>query len=91
TFLVAQFFNPSGNPALATIAEAKSNELNHLFVVFAYFMPLIGGLAADWFFGKYKVILYISIVYAIGNLVLATSTHNLSMFTFGLIIIAIAA
>lgn len=91
TFLVAQFFNPAANPALTTVAEAKSNELNHLFVVFAYFMPLIGGIAADWFFGKFKVILYISIVYALGDLILAMSTHNLNAFTFGLIIIAIAA
>ncbi|MDE3145231.1 MAG: MFS transporter [Bacteroidota bacterium] len=91
TFLVAQFFNPTANPALTTVAEAKSNELNHLFVVFAYFMPLIGGIVADWFFGKFKVILYISLVYALGNLILAMSTHNLHAFTFGLIIIAIAA
>ena len=91
TFLVAQFFNPTANPALTTVAEAKSNELNHLFVVFAYFMPLIGGIAADWFFGKFKVILYVSLVYALGNLILAMSTHNLHAFTFGLLIIAIAA
>jgi POT family proton-dependent oligopeptide transporter len=27
-----------------------------MFVALAYFMPMIGGLVADWFFGKYKVI-----------------------------------
>lgn len=91
TFLVAQFFNPTMNPMLQGVAEAKSNEMVHLFVTLAYFMPLVGGIMADWFFGKYKVILYISIVYAIGNLVLALSTHNLSMFTIGLVIIAAAA
>ncbi len=91
TFLVAQFFNPSMNPALQNMAEAKSNELSHMFVTLAYFMPLVGGILADWFFGKYKVILYISIVYAIGNLVLALNTHNLSFFSIGLIIIAAAA
>jgi len=91
TFLVAQFFNPAHNPAIQSTAEARSNELSHLFVFFAYFMPLVGGIVADWFFGKYKVILYVSILYAIGNLVLSLSTHDLSLFSTGLIVIAIAA
>lgn len=91
TFLVAQFFNPLNNPMMQGVAEARANELAHLFATLAYFMPLVGGIMADWFFGKYKVILYISIVYAIGNLVLALSTHNISMFTTGLIVIAVAA
>ncbi|MDE3253754.1 MAG: MFS transporter [Bacteroidota bacterium] len=91
TFLVAQFFNPAMNPALQNVAEAKSNEMVHLFVTLAYFAPLVGGILADWFFGKYKVILYISLVYAIGNLVLALSTHNLTFFTIGLVVIAAAA
>lgn len=51
TFLVAQFFNPTNNPSLQNLAEARSNELVHLFVTFAYFMPLVGGILADWFFG----------------------------------------
>ena len=91
TFLVAQFFNPTMNPLLQNVAEAKSNELVHLFVFFAYLMPMVGGILADWFFGKYKVILYVSILYALGNLALALSTHNLTFFTIGLVIIAAAA
>ena len=91
TFLVAQFFNPTLNPLLQNVAEAQSNEMVHLFVTLAYFMPLVGGIMADWFFGKYKVILYVSVLYAIGNLVLALSTHNLTLFTIGLVIIAAAA
>lgn len=91
TFLVAQFFNPANNPAMQSVAEAKANELSHLFVTFAYFMPLVGGILADWFFGKYRVIFYVSILYALGNIVLALSTHNLNLFSVGLIIIAMAA
>ncbi len=91
TFLVAQFFNPTMNPLLQNVAEAKSNELVHMFVFFAYLAPMVGGILADWFFGKYKVILYVSILYAVGNLVLALSTHNLTLFSIGLIVIAAAA
>jgi POT family proton-dependent oligopeptide transporter len=91
TFLVAQFYNPTADPALQTVAEAKSNELTHLFVFVAYFMPMVGGILADWFFGKYKVILYVSILYACGNLMLAMNTNNLTLFSWGLVIIAVAA
>lgn len=91
TFLVAQFFNPTMNPLMQGVAEAKSNEMVHLFVTLAYFMPLVGGIMADWFFGKYKVILYVSILYAIGNLLLALSTHNIGLFSVGLVVIAAAA
>jgi len=91
TFLVAQFFNPAMNPLLQNVAEAKSNEMVHMFVFFAYLAPMVGGIVADWFFGKYKVILYVSILYATGNLVLALSTGNLTLFSIGLFVIAAAA
>lgn len=91
TFLVAQFFNPTHDPALTATAEAQSNELTHIFVSLAYVMPLVGGIVADWFFGKYLVIFYVSILYSLGNLTLALSTHNLSLFNIGLVIIAVAA
>ncbi|HKB43713.1 MAG TPA: hypothetical protein VKC90_04965, partial [Chitinophagaceae bacterium] len=76
-FLVNQFFNPTHNPALTTVAEAKANERNHYFVMLAYALPFVGGLVADWFTGKYKLILYISIVYCIGHFLLAIFDTNL--------------
>jgi len=91
TFLVAQFFNPTLNPALQTIAEAKANESTHFFVSLAYALPFVGAIAADWFFGKYKVILYVSIVYCLGHLCLALFDTNLEGFRYGLILIAIGA
>ncbi|MBP6385569.1 MAG: MFS transporter, partial [Pseudarcicella sp.] len=91
TFLVAQFFNPSHNPQLQEMAEAQSNEKVHLFVAIAYFMPLVGALLADWFWGKYKVILYVSILYCFGHLMLSVFEQNLDLFSFGLLIIAIGA
>jgi POT family proton-dependent oligopeptide transporter len=91
TFLVAQFFNPTSNPALQTVAEAQANEQTHFFVALAYSMPLVGGLLADWFFGKYRVILYISLIYCLGHLTLALYEHDLQAFTFGLVMIAFGA
>jgi POT family proton-dependent oligopeptide transporter len=54
-------------------------------------MPLVGGLLADWFFGKYRVILYISLIYCLGHLTLALYEHDLQAFTFGLVMIAFGA
>lgn len=90
-FLVAQFFNPTKNEALTTVASARANQLSHLFVTVAYALPFVGGLVADWFTGKYKVILYISIVYCIGHLLLAMFDNNFGGFEVGLALIAIGA
>ncbi len=90
TFLVAQFFNPTVNPPSRPSPEPKPMS-RCIFVALAYTMPLLGGLAADWFFGKYRVILYISMVYCVGHLYLALFENNLSGFTFGLVLIAIGA
>ena len=90
-FLVAQFFNPTGNAALQSVAEAKSNEQVHLFVSLAYFTPLFGAILADWFFGKYKVILYVSVIYCVGHLFLALFDKDLTWFGYGLTLIAIGA
>ena len=91
TFLVAQFYNPTGNKALTTVAEAHANESTHFFVTLAYALPFVGGLVADWFTGKYKIILYISIVYCFGHLFLAMFDTNLNGFTAGLVLVAIGA
>ncbi len=90
-FLVKQFFNPTGNAALSTVADARANSLNHYFVMLAYALPFVGGLVADWFTGKYKLILYISIVYCFGHLLLSIFDTNLDGFTFGVIVVAIGA
>ncbi|XP_060069395.1 solute carrier family 15 member 1-like [Ylistrum balloti] len=43
----------------------------HTFVMLCYFSPLFGAIIADGFLGRLKTILYVSIIYAIGNLVMA--------------------
>ena len=91
TFLVAQFYNPTLDPALTQTAEAHANASTHFFVALSYFMPLLGAIMADWFFGKYKVILWLSIVYCLGNLFTSSFTTSLPLFTMGLVLIATGA
>ncbi len=93
TFMIAQFYNPTGStdPAVVQRAEATANAATHDFVAMSYLLPLFGGMVADWFWGKYKTILYLSIVYAIGNLTLAASVNNEAIFTTALMLIALGA
>ncbi len=91
TFLIAQFFNPTGNPDLQKVAEAQSNEATHFFISLAYTLPFLGAIAADWFFGKYKVILYVSIIYCIGHLFLSAFDTDFVWFRYGLVLVAIGA
>uniref|UniRef100_A0A023F7I0 Oligopeptide transporter 1 n=2 Tax=Triatoma infestans TaxID=30076 RepID=A0A023F7I0_TRIIF len=54
--------------------ETTSTIIYHTFVMLCYFTPLVGGIAADSWLGKYKTILYVSLFYAFGNIVLSVSS-----------------
>lgn len=91
TFLVAQFFNPTKDPSLDTEAAARANDITHFFATLVYLLPLVGAVLADWFFGKYRIILYLSLVYCGGHACLSFFENNLNGFLFGLLLIAIGA
>ncbi len=66
----------------------------HDFASWVYFTPLIGALVADVFFGKYRTILWLSIVYCLGHLALACmgSYGNSPWWLFaGLLLICIGS
>ena len=50
----------------------------HAFVAMCYFTPVIGAILADSFFGKFRTIFYISIIYAIGQIVLTIGSIGLN-------------
>jgi proton-dependent oligopeptide transporter, POT family len=87
TFMVSQFYGHLPQQ----VGEATANAKTHDFVAWSYLLPLFGGMLADWFLGKYKTILYLSIVYAIGGITLALSTNSESLFTVALMLIALGA
>lgn len=90
-YLVTTFFNPTNNPELETIANAKANQITHLFNTLVYLLPLLGAIIADWFWGKYKTIVYLSLVYCVGNFFLAQFNTTLPLFMVGLYLIAFGA
>ncbi|MBC6989034.1 POT family MFS transporter [Hymenobacter sp. BT491] len=90
TFLVAQFYNPAHSPGLDALAEARANDLVHSFVALGYAMPVLGALLADWVLGKYRVILYVSLLYCVGHVLLAAYATDLQGFRVGLLVVAVS-
>ncbi len=87
-FMTTYLLDASGN--LATMGEAESNAWFHTFTMANYFFPIFGAILADVFFGKYKIILWLSIVYCFGHLALALDETRLGLGV-GLALIALGA
>ena len=68
-FMTQHLLSATGTPDFMTATESR--EWLHLFVASAYFFPVIGGIVADAFLGKYLTILLLSLVYCAGHLCLA--------------------
>ncbi|XP_050436863.1 peptide transporter family 1-like isoform X2 [Adelges cooleyi] len=75
----------------------KATIIYHMTVFLAYFSPLFGAILSDSYLGKFKTILYLSIVYAIGNLVVTGASmascfsllNQRNLALLGLILISI--
>jgi proton-dependent oligopeptide transporter, POT family len=70
-------------------AMAKANF--HLFVSGVYFFPLFGGYLADRFLGKYRTILWLSLLYVAGHACLAIFDKSPNGFYAGLFLIALGS
>jgi len=68
-FMTTYLLGADGEFANMNREEAMTNY--HLFTMSAYFFPMIGALIADIFLGKYRTILYLSLLYCIGHGLLA--------------------
>ena len=68
-FMTKYLLNMEGQPDYMT--EPQAREWFHFFVSAVYFFPIFGSILSDVFWGKYKTILNLSIVYCLGHLALA--------------------
>ncbi|XP_049904717.1 solute carrier family 15 member 1 [Epinephelus moara] len=50
-----------------------ATSIYHVFVALCYLTPILGAIVADSWLGKYKTIIYLSIVYAIGQIAMSVS------------------
>jgi len=72
-------------------AEKAATAATHLFNAGVYALPMIGAILAERLLGKYRTILYLSLVYCLGNAVLAAGAGYLEGMFFGLALIAIGS
>ncbi len=87
-FMTHLLLNASGQ--LVPMTPERSKTWFHLFVSAVYFMPLIGALISDIWLGKYRTILYFSVLYCFGFFALAVNHTRLGLAA-GLILIAIGS
>lgn len=55
------------------LEESRATALYHIFIMLCYFTPMFGAMIADGLLGKYRTILYISLIYMAGNIVMCLS------------------
>jgi POT family proton-dependent oligopeptide transporter len=77
-----------GNPA--PMDEFKATEIYHHFLSAVYFVPLIGAIISDVWWGKYKTIIILSLVYCLGPFFLAFDRTVFGVYA-GLTLIAIGS
>jgi POT family proton-dependent oligopeptide transporter len=63
----------------------------HYFKASVYLVPMLGAVLADRFLGKYRVILWLSLVYCAGHAVLAVAEDSLMGMYLGLGLIAVGS
>ncbi|KAF7658090.1 hypothetical protein LDENG_00017710 [Lucifuga dentata] len=74
----------------------RSTSIYHAFSSLCYFTPILGAIIADSWLGKFKTIIYLSIVYVIGHVIksvgaiptVGDSSVHIALSMLGLILIA---
>jgi proton-dependent oligopeptide transporter, POT family len=72
-------------------ANRMATTTSHLFNAGVYAFPMIGAILADRYWGKYKTIFYLSLMYCVGHGILAVAEDTLTGMYLGLACIAIGA
>lgn len=68
---MTQYLHLMGDNVADSMSKAKASEYMHLFVFAVYLTPIAGAIISDRFWGKYKTIISLSIVYCLGHAALA--------------------
>src|SRR5688572_7960602 len=95
-FLTKHLMDMQGRPAHMSPEQAK--EWTHYFMAAVYAFPIVGAVVSDWLLGKYRTIVYVSLLYCVGHAVLAVMDYpqvtNLDpkwLLAVGLALIAVGA
>jgi POT family proton-dependent oligopeptide transporter len=95
-FLTKYLLNGDGQ--LAPMSEPEARKISHYFIMAVYFFPFFGALLSDVLLGKYRTILYVSLLYCFGHAAMAlvdlpqqTGVEPRWMLFLGLALISIGA
>lgn len=95
-FMTKYLLDSMGNSSVMSATNAEA--WYHTFVTALYFLPLVGAVLADAVFGKFKVVMALSIVYCAGHGALALIGSSVAetiepryILAIGLLLIAIGA
>lgn len=80
----------SSDGVLAIYSEEDATSFFHLFISTAYFLPILGAILADAFFGKYRTIIFLSLVYCAGHFALFVDDTQVGLF-LGLTLVALGS
>jgi len=87
-FMTKFLLDRSGASAPMTDEDAK--RWFHLFISAVYFMPLAGALLSDLWLGKYRTILWFSVLYCFGFAALALDQTRVGLF-LGIALVAVGS
>ena len=76
-FMTQYLVTKMGTPDHMSDAEARGNF--HNFVTAVYALPILGAILAETFWGKYRTIFWLSIVYCLGHFALALNDTRLGL------------
>src|SRR4051812_34044451 len=88
-FALQAYVESAADPSKAS--KDAATQVVHLFNAGVYAFPMIGALAADRWLGKYRIIFWLSLLYCVGQGVLAFGEHSLWGMYLGLALIAIGS
>lgn len=72
-------------------ASDIATSIIHAFIFANYFTPLVGAWLSDKLWGRYNTILYVSLIYCLGNAMLAIGVGSIWGLYLGLILVAIGS
>tara|TARA_B100000029_G_scaffold221615_1_gene219294 strand:- start:6733 stop:8061 length:1329 start_codon:yes stop_codon:yes gene_type:complete len=72
------------------LSEETAKGYFHLFTSAVYFFPILGALFSDIFFGKYKTIIFLSLIYCFGHFFLSIDASLMGLL-IGLSLISIGS
>jgi proton-dependent oligopeptide transporter, POT family len=87
-FMTQYLRDSAGN--LAVMEKEQATYWFHLFMSAVYILPFVGALISDFWLGKYRTIMALSIVYCLGHAALAVNDTRIGL-AIGLGLIAVGA